>query len=156
MSEQRGVVIALNISNGGVPKRPLPAVEITHAGLAGDAHDHEKHNTPLQAVSLLDVEDYDDLRREGFDVYPGATGENVTLAGADVDACAIGDVLTFDGGVVIELTKVRKPCYVLDAIDPELKRAIVGRCGFYAKVVTPGVLRPGARMSRTPAPAHAG
>ena len=155
MTEQRGVVIALNISNGGIPKRPLPAAEITFAGLIGDAHNHEKHNTPLQAVSLIDVEDLDALRQDGFDVYPGATGENVTLAGADIDACQIGDVLSFDGGVTVELTKVRKPCYVLDAISPDLKKAIAGRCGFYAKVIAVGTLRPGARMERRAVLNHA-
>ena len=45
--------------------------------------------------------------------------------------------------VVLELTKRRGPCYVLDAIDPRLKDAIAGRCGFYAKVITTGALRPG-------------
>ena len=40
-------------------------------------------------------------------------------------------------------TKRRKPCYVLDAIDPRLKDVIVGRCGFYAKVLKTGRLRAG-------------
>jgi len=140
-------VISVNISGGGIPKRPIPAVVVRTAGLAGDRHDHEKHNTPLQAVSIIDVEDLDDLRAEGFDVAPGATGENMTVRGLDVDDLAIGDRLELSGGVQLELTKKRKPCYVLDAIDPRLKEVIVGRCGFYARVLREGTLRPGESIT---------
>jgi len=143
MSERIAEVVALNISVGGIPKQPIEVAEIAHAGIVGDGHDHEKHNTPLQAISLLDLEDLDDLKREGFDVGPGATGENITLRGADIDQCEIGDRFLFSGGVELELTKRRKPCYVLDAIDPELKNAAPGRIGFLAKVIRPGVLRAG-------------
>lgn len=139
----RPTVVSVNISDGGIPKYPVEAIEITTAGLAGDRHDHAKHDTPLQAVSIIDREDLDDLRAEGFAVGPGATGENVTVRGLDVDALAVGDRLRLSGGVTLELTKRRKPCYVLDAIDPTLKEVIVGRCGFYARVLTTGRLRPG-------------
>lgn len=151
MSDAVATVLSVNISPGGIPKAPIPRGDVTTDGLRGDGHDHEKHNTPLQALSLIDVEDLDDLRGEGFDVYPGATGENVTLRGLDVDALAVGDRIAFSGGVSIELTKRRKPCYVLDAISPELKRVIVGRCGFYAKILQPGVLAPGETITVTPA-----
>ena len=42
------------------------------------------------------------LREEGFAVGPGATGENLTVQGLDVDALKIGDRLRFDGGVEVE------------------------------------------------------
>ena len=45
--------------------------------------------------------------------------------------------------VVLELSKRRQPCYVLDAISPDLKTAIRDRCGFYARVLQPGAVRPG-------------
>jgi len=139
-------VVSVNISGGGIPKRPVEAGEVTVDGLAGDAHDHDKHNTPLQAISLLDVEDLDDLRREGFDVGPGITGENVTVRDLNVDDMEIGDQIRLSGGVMLELTKKRNPCYVLDAIDPELKTVIVGRCGFYAKVLETGQISPGETL----------
>jgi len=149
MSDAAPTVISVNISTGGIPKAPIPRGSVTTDGLLGDGHDHEKHNTPLQALSLIDVEDLDDLRREGFEVFPGATGENVTLRGLDVDALEVGDRIAFSGGVSIELTKRRKPCYVLDAISPELKRVIVGRCGFYAKILQAGDLTPGETVAVT-------
>lgn len=153
-------VVSVNISGGGIPKTPVPEAQITLRGLAGDAHDHDKHNTPMQAVSLIDEEDLDDLRREGFDVFPGATGENITVRGLNVDALAVGDRLVFSGdggrgGVELELTKQRKPCYVLDAIDPRLKEVIVGRCGYLTKVLVEGTLRPGETVQVVRAPALA-
>ena len=140
------VVISVNISPGGIPKTPVAVGAVMFSGLRGDGHNHAKHNSPLQALSIIDIEDLEDLRREGYDVYPGATGENLTLSGLDVDALEVGDRLRFAGGVEIELTKVRKPCYVLDAIDPQLKTGIFGRCGVLAKVLREGEIRAGETM----------
>ena len=143
-------VVAINISAGGIPKRSVPSVEVLLSGLRDDAHDHEKHNTPLQAVSLIDAEDLDDLRKEGFHVLPGATGENITVRNLQVDALSIGERLKFSGGVELEVTKVRQPCFVLDSIDPQLKKAIIGRCGILTKVVTPGHLTQGELIVVSP------
>ena len=143
MSESSPIVVAVNISPGGVPKHQIEIGEVTSAGLVGDGHDHAKHNTPMQAISLIDAQTLDDLRDQGFDVYPGATGENLTIRGLNVDALHIGDRLCFCGGVELEITKVRKPCYVLDAISPRLQGAITGRCGCYARIITAGRIRSG-------------
>jgi len=148
MKDATPEVVSVNISPGGIPKTAVESVEVTFDGLAGDGHNHDKHNTPLQAVSLIDLEDLHDLRDEGYDVSPGATGENVTCRGLSVDDLEIGDRLRFSGGLEVELTKRRKPCYVLDAISPDLKKTIVGRCGYLAKVIRPAALRPGETIER--------
>ena len=57
-------VVSVNISAGGIPKRPVEVAAVTVDGLAGDAHDHDKHNGPHVAISLIDVEDCDDLAAE--------------------------------------------------------------------------------------------
>ena len=152
----RPIVVSVNISRGGIPKRPVKRAEVRIGGLVGDGHNHEKHNTPLQAMSLIDAEDLDDLRAEGFVVHRGATGENVTVRRLSLDDLEPGDRLRFSGGVEIELTKKRKPCYVLDAIDSRLKEVIVGRCGFLAKVIREGMLTPGETIEviRTAEVAH--
>ena len=136
-------VAAVCISGGGIPKLPQASVPVTFAGLAGDGHDHAKHNTPLQAVCLQDIEVLDDLAKEGFRLKPGTTGENLTVRRLKVNHLEAGTILKFSGGVVLELTKERKPCYVLDAIDPRLKEVIAGRCGFYAKVLREGLIQAG-------------
>lgn len=143
----QGSVISVNLSPGGIPKAPVDVGRVTVSGLDGDGHNHAKHNSPLQALSIIDVEDLHDLQREGFEVFPGATGENLTVCGLDVDSLSIGDRLRFSGGVEAEITKVRNPCYVLDAIDPRLKSSIVGRCGVLAKVTREGDIRPGETIA---------
>lgn len=143
MGESQGTLLAINISPGGIPKFPLQVGEVTVDGIVGDAHDHDKHGGPLQAICMIDEEVLEALRSEGFAVAPGAVGENLTLRGINVIELAIGDRLIFSGGIEIELTKPRKPCFVLDSISSDLKKAAIGRIGMYAKVITPGLISPG-------------
>ena len=143
-SGQKPYVVKICVSAGGIPKKEVDSVLITTSGLEGDGHNHEKHNNPNQAVCLQDFELLQELSREGFSLTWGTIGENLTLRYLNVQGMSPGTILELSGGVVLELTKERKPCYVLDAIDPRLKEAIVGRCGFYAKVLQGGILRPGA------------
>lgn len=140
-------VTSINTSKGGIPKCPVPWVLIHEGGLQGDGHNHPKHYRPAQAVSLQDIETLNELNREGYPLTPGMTGENVNVSGVGVNALPIGARLTFGGGVEIEITRKRPPCYVLDAIDPRLKKAILGRCGAYARVVRGGLLENGAEVS---------
>ena len=133
-------VISINISKGGIPKLPVSNVRITEQGLEGDEHDHQKHYRLEQAVSLQDMEMLEQLQREGYPLQAGTTGENLTVKNLNVNKLPVGTRLRFGGGVVLELSKVRKPCYVLDSINPRLKKDIVDRCGIYAKVIVTGIL----------------
>ena len=142
-----GVVEAISISAGGIPKIPVDRAEVTSTGLVGDGRAHAKHVKPERSVSLLDGEILDQLAREGYSVGPGVLGENLTVRELDLQTRAIGDRLCFAGGVVLELTEPRKPCYVLDALDPRLKTETVGRIGWLARVITAGVLKPGESVS---------
>lgn len=137
---QTPAVVSINISRGGIPKHPVDSVFISTRGLEGDGHNHDKHKRPQQAVSLQDIERLEELCGEGYDLYSGATGENLTLRHVNINFMEVGTILKFSGGVILELTKVRQPCYVLDTIDPRLKRDIIGRCGFYAKVLQEGIV----------------
>lgn len=136
-------IVAINVSLGGIPKLSQPSIRVSVEGLEGDGHNHEKHRTPFQAVCLQDIEKLEELNREGYRLDPGTTGENLTVRGLNVNSLPLGTVLNFSNGVVLELTKVRKPCYVLDAISPRLKEDIIGRCGTYAKVLHEGIFMQG-------------
>lgn len=143
----QAVVVAVNISAGGIPKHPVSHALLTFEGLQGDQHDHEKHRRLDRAVSVQDIELLDEIRAEGYVVSPGTMGENVTVRGLGVQRLSPGERLRFESGAILELTAVRKPCFVLDAIDPRLKEAVVGRCGFMARVIAPGELRPGQKIT---------
>ncbi|MCH2160529.1 MAG: MOSC domain-containing protein [Phycisphaerales bacterium] len=133
-------VVSVNISPGGIPKLAQPSCRVDVNGLAEDGHNHEKHRSPLQAVSLIDLEILDAMKTEGFHFRPGELGENLTLSGAAIQNRGLGDRLRFEHGLELEITKVRTPCYVLDSINPELKRIMWNRIGMYARVIVPGTV----------------
>jgi MOSC domain-containing protein YiiM len=143
----RGVprVVAVSISAGGIPKLPQDSAWAAHDGLVGDGRNHAKHIRPDRAVSLFDLEILEQLVAEGFPLTPGAAGENLTVADLHVQHMAPGTLLQI-GDVLLKLEQPRKPCYVLDAIDPRLKDAIVGRCGYLASVVREGIIAPGMEI----------
>ena len=144
-----GRVVAVCVSRGSIPKRTLSAVQVTTDGLQGDGHAHAKHNRPERAVSLFDLEILTQLQREGFPLYPGAIGENLTVEGLHVQRLPSGTLLEI-GDVLLRLEEPRKPCYVLDAISPCLMDVIVGRCGYMASVLEGGMIRPSMEIVVVP------
>lgn len=140
-----GQLVAVCVSCGSIPKRPLPTVRVTTEGLAGDGHAHAKHSRPDRAVSLFDLEILAQLQKEGFPLYPGAIGENLTVVGLHIQRMLPGALLEI-GEVLLRLEEPRRPCYVLDAINPCLKDVIVGRCGYMASVVRGGMIGPGMEI----------
>ncbi|MCB9757064.1 MAG: MOSC domain-containing protein [Candidatus Omnitrophica bacterium] len=140
-------IVSINISDGGIPKRPIPFVELTVNGLVGDGHNHEKHNSPIQAVCLQDIEKLQELNEVGYTLGPGDAGENLTVENLNVNSLPLGTQLKLSGGVVLEISKVRKPCYVMDAISPQLKTDALNRHGMYAKVIREGILKVGENIT---------
>jgi MOSC domain-containing protein YiiM len=129
---------------------PVESIRITTSGLEGDGHNHAKHYDSIQAVCLQDVEKLAELRNKGYDLFPGAGGENLTVKNLNVNDLPAGTVLAFSGGVVLEISKVRKPCYVMDAIHPKLKEDALGRHGMYARVIVEGILGMGETIAIHP------
>ncbi len=136
-------IVSINISKGGIPKLPVKSVRVTTSGLDGDGHNHEKHYNPLQAVCIQDIEKLNELSLNGYVLFPGKAGENLTVENLHVNCLPVGTVLEFSGGVLLEISKVRKPCYVMDAIDVRLKEDSVGKHGMYARVIKEGEITTG-------------
>src|SRR3989338_11279840 len=141
MERCQACVVSINISKGGIPKWPVGSVPITFSGLEGDGHNHAKHCNPIQAVCLQDIEKLEELSQEGHPLKPGSAGENLTVKDLHVNTLPLGTILKFPGGVVLEISKIRKPCYVMDAIDPQLKSDALGRHGMYAQVLKEGIIK---------------
>jgi MOSC domain-containing protein YiiM len=138
-TSSQGRLVAICTSAGGIPKQASDHGEVRSQGLLGDGHNHAKHVRPDRAISLFDLEILQDLVQEGFPLSPGAAGENLTVEGLNVQQMLPGTLLQI-GHVMLRLEAPRKPCYVLDAIDPRLKESILGRCGYMASVVRGGML----------------
>ncbi len=139
-------IVAINVSPGGIPKISQPKIMVCTDGLEGDGHNHAKHNTPLQAVCIQDLEKLEELSQNGCYLSPGQAGENLTVKNLHVNSLPLGTILEFSGGVVLEISKVRKPCYVMDAINTRLKEDAVGRHGMYTKVLKEGMLAVGEEI----------
>ena len=144
---ESGRVLAVNISGGGIPKLPVDEALATPMGLEGDGRDHAKHWKPERALSIQDEELIEELRGEGYAVRAGTMGENLTVRDLCVQGMEEGTRLRFSGGIEIELTGPRKPCFVLDAIAPDLKDEVVGRLGQMARVLVTGTVRPGETIT---------
>lgn len=150
----RGYVESIQISKGGVPKWAVSsAVEITVNGLAGDRQrDLRFHGGPDRAVCLFSQEQIDTLRREGHPIDRGTTGENLTLSGLDWGLLLPGAVLEVSG-VRLEITKPAHPCKNIAGSfsDGDFSRLSAkihpGRGRLYARVLTPGLVRPGDPVS---------
>jgi MOSC domain-containing protein YiiM len=149
-------VLQINVSPGGVPKRPIPTGVVTPLGIAGDGHAHPQvHGGPRKAILLITSEGLDELKQQGFELYHGALGENLTTRGLDRRSVRVGQRYRV-GDILIEITKVRSPCETLNAFpglqkaiyDQEVKAgnpasALWGLSGFYASVLQTGTIRPG-------------
>ena len=107
---QRGSVMQVNTSRGGVPKLPVAGGAITANGLEGDRQQNRKHHgRPFQALCLWSGEVLDELRADGHPIGPGFAGENLTLAGVDWSTLRPGTRLRI-GSAVAELSFPAVPC----------------------------------------------
>ena len=154
-----GRIAQINISHGGVPKHPVPHAMVHPLGVEGDSHAHPHiHGGLHQAILLITSEAIEELRAQGFAVYPGALGENVTTEGIDRRQMRAGQRYRL-GDAIVELTKVRAPCNQLDSYGAGIQEAVYnkpavkagdtttptwGISGFYASVVQGGMIHVGA------------
>ncbi len=152
-----GVVLQVNISPGGVPKQPIDEGRLTETGIIGDGWRYPAfHGTSQRAILLITSRGIDELAAQGFPIYCGALGENITTSGLDRRSLRIGQRF-HAGEAVIELTEVRVPCGTLSVYGAGIQAAIYdarvqagdtaspvwGMSGFYASVAKPGIVRPG-------------
>lgn len=150
MHEIKPTILSINISKGGIPKRPVNSVLIKLNGLEGDGHHHEKHYRMEQAVCIQDIEMLDQLTAEGYPLRPGDAGENLTVQAMHVNSLSIGTLLKFSSGVVLEITRARPTCYVMDQIHTKLKEDAADRHGMYAKVIKEGLVSVGEQIEVIP------
>src|SRR5881394_4104113 len=89
-----GHIIQINISTGGLPKRPVPQALITPLGLEGDICAHPAiHGGPRQAVLLIAAEAVDELIARGYPLFYGALGENLTTRGLNPRQLRVGQII---------------------------------------------------------------
>lgn len=157
MKDMNGRLDSIQTSDGGVPKKSVQgSVEVTVNGLTGDRQrDLRFHGGRDRAVCLFSREVIDRLRSEGHPIAPGTTGENLTLSGLDWGLVRTGARLIV-GEIALQITKPAHPCQNIAGsfADGDVSRLSVkihpGRGRMYARVLTPGLIRPGDPVSCTP------
>jgi hypothetical protein len=164
-AREPGVVEAVGRASRHTFSKPTaPAIRLLAGlGVEDDAHlgqtvqhrsrvARDPSQPNLRQVHLIHGELHDELRAQGFDVAPGAMGENVTTRGVELLALPTGTRLSLGQEAVVELTGLRNPCVQLDRFQQGLMAAVLDRddaghlvrkAGVMAIVLTSGEVRPG-------------
>lgn len=153
MSFPAAVVASINISDGGVPKLPVPRAIVTRIGIQGDGHRYPKiHGGVDRALCLYSAECIERLRSEGHDVCFGTLGENVTVRGLDWGTVVPGVRLAIVN-VLIEVVSYASPCKTIarfflgEKIDRVQQADNPGWSRVYARVLQEGSLSVGDRVT---------
>lgn len=127
------------------------SVAVNPTGLAGDFQGNLRvHGGPEKAIYGYPLSGYDGWRADFPDLAarfgPGAMGENLVIAGQDEASLCIGDVIQC-GTATLQISQIREPCSTFAAVfgTTRVVRAMTrsGRCGWYYRVVKPGIIGAG-------------
>jgi len=139
-----GRIVQLNVSAGGVPKRPMDRAVIGWRGVEGDRQATRRHHGRVwQALCIWSADVVTRLVAEGHPIFPGAAGENVSVSGIDFVALRPGTRLRV-GTVVAEISVPALPCATNRPwfVDGNFMRMHhehhPGDSRLYASVVEPG------------------
>jgi MOSC domain-containing protein YiiM len=145
-----GTIVQLSTSPGGVPKLPVPAAEVTPAGMTGDRQRNLRfHGGPQRALCLYSLETILRLQGEGHPISPGSTGENVTVSGLPWEEVRPGTRMALGEEVVVEVTSYTTPCRNIagsfreGAFTRVSQKLHPGDSRVYARVLRAGWLRTG-------------
>lgn len=122
--------------------------------------DTRHHGGRDQAVYAYAVEDRAWWAAKlGRDLAPGRFGENLSTEGVDVTGAVVGERWHVgDDGLVLEVTCPRIPCRTFQGFlgEPQWVKRFTqrGACGAYLRVVAPGTVGAGDRITVTFRPPH--
>lgn len=136
----------------GYRKSPVAGpVAVGKRGLDGDIQVNKRvHGGPEKAVYGYPVAGYAgwqaDFPALAHQFVPGAMGENLPVIGQDEASLNIGDIIRC-GTALLQIAQIREPCSTFAAIHGTTRvvRAMTrsGRCGWYYRVLEPGILAAG-------------
>jgi MOSC domain-containing protein YiiM len=145
----------INVSDGGVPKRPVLETLVAKTGVEGDRQRNLKvHGGPNRAVCLFSLELLERLQDEGHPIDAGSSGENLTLAGLDWELIRPGVRLSVGPAVQLEVTSYTVPCshnapWFRDGDYHRIsQKKNPGWSRVYAKVLREGVVKAGDEVVR--------
>lgn len=136
----------------GLQKVSVDQLVVQNSGCVGDFNRFRtdfKNSTNDRAVSIMTKELLDQLTNRGWGpVMPGDLGENITIAGEIT--LNVGQVVSIGRNVILQITELIEPCnkllflpYVGREGKAEFINTLKGRRGWYARVLTEGIICPG-------------
>lgn len=131
----------------------MGVVDVGPEGLAGDSQvDRRFHGGVERAVYAYAQDDAAHWATAlARDVPPGLLGENLRISGLDVSGAHVGERWHTSRGLVLEVSGPRMPCRTLqgflDVPDMISRFTSAGRPGAYLRVVEPGEVAAGDRIS---------
>ena len=145
-----GYLQQISVSNGGVPKWPVPKARVRAAGVMGDRQGSPKiHGGRDQAVCLFSLEVIEALQAEGHSIASGSSGENLTVSGVEWSKIQPGSRLRVGETVQLEVVSYTAPCehnarWFLDGDFSRIsQKKHPGWSRVYARVLTEGEVRQG-------------
>lgn len=115
-------------------------------GIVGD----QKGGSTKRQLNIMLAETLAELGAEGFQVAPGAMGEQIVLAGLDPAALTEGTRLKL-GAAVVEVGILRTGCARFEMIQGKSRQLVKGRLGVLATVVSGGTVAVGDAVEVAPA-----
>jgi MOSC domain-containing protein YiiM len=92
-------------------------------------------------VSLLPVEDIDEMKKVIPDLKPGDFAENITTQGIDLDHIKIGDRIIVGEDIVLEVSQIGKECHSGCEIQKLTGECIMPTKGVFTKVLKGGIVK---------------
>jgi MOSC domain-containing protein YiiM len=154
MPQPRSYLHQISVSNGGVPKLPVPEARITSEGVVGDRQkNRDVHGGVDRAVCIFSLELIEALQSEGHSITPGSSGENLTIAGVAWSELKPGNWLRIGQHVLLEIKSYTSPCkynaqwFVGGNFSRISQKLHPGWSRLYARVLQQGLVRAGDSVS---------
>lgn len=149
MNKDPGQVVAVCLSSGGIPRFPVESALLTERGFQNDGHRYDEHYVPERAATLFCQEILEQFAAGTEPFPPGSVGENLTLAGIDLNGLSPGAQLRI-GEAELRLEKKWKPCHAEDAVTGRTAPNEKQWQGYFASVVRPGTIQAGQEVEVLP------
>jgi MOSC domain-containing protein YiiM len=159
-----GIVRQVNVKperpgEHGLPKAPVDSAFVSRRGVGRDfnRYRHEKkRDDPDMAVLIMPLETIRELNEEGWPLKPGDIGENFTTEGIGYGDFSPGRAFRI-GEAEVQISKACEPCdnlfllpYVGEGKGPQFLKVMLGRRGWFARVLKEGNVRKGDGIEEVP------
>ncbi len=134
-------------NDGGYTRLPLQEAHLRIGkGIEGDA----KGANTIRQLNIMAAGSVANLAGEGFRADPGSLGEQLLLAGIEIDSLPAGARLRIGESACIEVTEPRTGCGKFERYQGKRKEEARGRLGQMARVVADGLIRVGDPVQLLP------